>query len=320
MKSHRILSHREDMHSVIFHLLVVTSYAAAFWIYLHPETANINSQGQLAAFVIMSILMLGWISGIDTGVNFHNHIHRNIFRNNSLNRLFERQWTVVSGWPAFCWRHSHITVHHQNILGPDDWTLPIRKTDGSLENVFFYSMAFWPWRSTKCLYRNVRSGKLNDSSGESVIKELLIFLLLWCIPFLIDPVMGILLWLLPQFVANNIIMAPGMYAQHFGCKQPDGDGCFSHSNTFTSKFFNLTMFNIGYHIEHHHWPEIHWSALPRAHKLHCADIIKGNGRILPFGYYRGGQLLSNWFVPEHGRSIFLSSDIANDADCDHDTK
>ena len=302
----RVLSHREDVHCVVFHVLVLAGYAAAFWIYLHPKLSGVDSTGEVAAFVAASALLLGWISGVDVGVNYHNHVHREIFQISAMNRWFARIWSLVGGWPALFWKHAHVTVHHKNILGPEDWTLPRRNAKGGLESIFVYSVTFWPWRSTCCLWRDFSNRGDGETTGRNAIKELLIFLSLWSLPFFVDPLMALWLWVLPQFVANVAVMGPGMYAQHYGCSEPSEAQRYSHSNTFLSKFFNSTMFNIGYHIEHHQWPNVHWSALPRTHVRKKREIVEGGGHVVSFGYYRGGQLLSSFFLPDRGRRIFLA--------------
>jgi len=300
-----ILSHKQDIHSIIFHLLVLVCYASAFTIYLNADSVGLSSSSDLFAFVIASALMLGWISGIDTGVNFHNHIHREVFKSKSLNLWFGRFWSLVSGWPAIYWKHAHITVHHKCLLTSDDWTLPKTKKNGELENLFLYSLLHWPWRYLPCIHRDYKQGRIYFATKSQFIKETIIFLLLWSIPFLIDPVMALGLWLLPQVIANVAVMGPGMYAQHYGCSCADNEHPYSHSNTFTSTFFNMTMFNIGYHIEHHQWSNEHWSTLPIIHQLHKPDFIKFQAHIVPFGYYKGGHLLSSWRGITQAKQTFM---------------
>ena len=302
----RILGHPEDVHAVAYHLLVVAAYALAFYLFLHPERAGIDGPWERAAFVAACALMLGWISGIDVGVNFHNHVHRRAFRIEWLNRWFGRTWTVTGGWPALYWEHAHLTVHHDHILGPEDWTLPRRRADGSFESLFVYSMAHWPWRYARHLWRDFSSGRGGPGIGRRAAIELAWFVALWSIPFFIDPAMALWLWVLPHFVANVYVMGPGMYAQHFGCEAPGSGGAHAHSNTFLSTFFNATMFNIGYHIEHHDHPLVHWSALPRLHERLKDRLVDHGGHVVPFGYYRAGQLLSALYMPSRGRRIFTA--------------
>lgn len=283
-----ILAHPEDIHCVVFHLLTLAAYGCAFWLYLHPERAHIEGPWSRLAFVGGAAIMLGWISGIDLGVNFHNHTHRRIFRAAWLNRWYARLWTFSSGWPSFHWRHAHVVVHHSNLLGPTDWTLPRRRADGSFENMFWYCPAHWPWRTSADLWRDFTSGRGRPGVGRRALVELAIFLALWSIPFWIDPLMALGLWVLPQWFGNCWNMGPGMYVQHVGCVRKSERHPFNHSNTFLSRFFNLTSFNIGYHIEHHDYPAVHWTELPALHEQLKGQLSETRAHVLPFGYYRAG--------------------------------
>ena len=164
----------------------------------------------------------------------------------------------------------------------------------------------WPWRYGRALWLDFNSPTTPPSLAREARREFAWFLLLWSIPFWIDPLMALGLWLLPHWFANAYVMGPGMYAQHYGCMPSTPQRPYTHSNTFTSKFFNLTMFNIGYHIEHHHFPNVHWSALPRLHHKLKSRFVAGGAHVVPFGYYRGGQLLSSMVLKERGRRLFMA--------------
>jgi len=282
-----ILSHPGDIHCIIFHLVTLFAYGCAFWLYLNPEKAHITGLWSRLAFISGASIMLGWCSGIDLGVNFHNHTHRRIFRINFLNTWFARFWTFSAGWPSFFWWHAHIIVHHSNLLGPTDWTLPRLKPDGRAENMFWYCLAHWPKRSSIDLWRDFTSGRGQKGVGRKAIMELCIFLALWSIPFWIDWRMALGLWVLPQWFANAWTIAPGMFVQHVSCVPKSTRFPVSHSNTFLSRFFNLTTFNIGYHLVHHDHPAVHWTDLPKLHQELLREQQEGNAHILPFGYYRG---------------------------------
>jgi fatty acid desaturase len=286
-----LLANPEDIHCIIFHLVSLLAYGIAFWLYLHPEVAQIKGPWSRVAFVCASAIMLGWISAIDVGVNFHNHAHRKIFRFPWINRWFSRLWTFSGGWPSFFWEHAHLVVHHANVLGATDWTVPNRRPDGSFENIYRYCFLHWPWRYAVHLWQDFRSGRGGAHVGRRALKEFAIFLVLWSIPFWIDPVMPLGLWVLPHFFANVAIKGPGMYIQHVGCVEPSAEHPYRHSTTFLSPFFNLTMFNIGYHIEHHSYPYVHWSTLPALHKRLKNDLINDKAHVVPFGYYHWGTRL-----------------------------
>ncbi len=288
--SGRWLAHPKDIHSVIFHLLCLAAYGIAFWLWKHPELARIEGPWSAAAFVAAAAIMLGWISGVDVGVNFHNHTHRRVFRKAWMNRWFSRIWTVNGGWPAFFWEYSHVTVHHAHVLSQRDWTLPVRKADGTWENYYRYCLLHWPWRYAVHFVKDFQ--KASRRIRRKAVTELAAFSVLWSIPFLIDPVMALLLWVLPQWIANAAVMGPGMYAQHAGRDEPDHEHEFRHSNCFVSRFFNATMFNIGYHALHHTYPWVHWSDLPELHEQMRERLIEDGAHVVPFGYYRGGMLLA----------------------------
>ena len=285
----RIFSHPQDLHCAIFHVVCLTAYICAFWLYLHPQMAHIAGPWSRMAFVLASAVVLGWISGIDVGVNFHNHSHRPIFTSHFLNRWFGRIWTFSGGWPSFFWEYCHVTVHHANLLSSEDWTLPKKNADGSFENFQLYLFTHWPWRLTVHLWKALGArARLRRRS----LRELGIFVVLWSIPFWIDPIMALGLWLLPHWIANAFVMNSGMYVQHSGCVAKSSAKPVSHSTVFVSKFFNLTMFNIGFHLEHHEYPRVHWSELPEAHRRMSPDIVEGGAHVVPYGNYHAAFLLA----------------------------
>jgi len=300
-----IFAHPADVHCAIFHLVVLACYAAAFWIWLHPGSAGLESAADRVAFVLGAGFLLGWISGVDVGVNFHNHTHRRIFRSAFLNRWFGRLWTFSGGWPAYYWNHAHVVVHHANVLEEKDWTLPRRRPDGRFERVYRYVLLHWPWRYAAHLWRDFRGRRTGRPVGRKALKELAIFLALWSIPFWIDPVMALGLWVVPHWIGNAVTMGSGMYVQHAGGR-PRSDGPeLAHSNTYLSRFFNLTMFNIGYHVEHHDSPHVHWSELPAFHEEMRERLVEGGAHVLPYGYYRAANLVASITRPEAGFRRFV---------------
>ena len=287
-----ILAHPQDLHCVAFHLAVLGLYAVAFWIWTHREAVGIQPGLETVAYALGAALLLGWCSGIEVGVNFHNHAHRRVFTRPWMNRWIGRTWTVSAGWPAFFWQYSHITVHHRRLLEESDWTLPRQDATGRWEGFFSYCLLHWPFRYAVHLWRDLRAPVAAPAVQARARKELAIFAILFSGPFFIDAIGALWLWLLPAWIANVLVVGPGMYAQHAGREVPGPDHVFRHSNTFRSPLFNLTMFNIGYHAEHHTFPHVHWSELPKLHEVLKHELVKDGAHVVPFGYYRGGYLLS----------------------------
>lgn len=306
-KKRSIFTHPQDIHCAIYNIVVLVCYGVAFWLWLNPEIAHLNSVADKVAFCLGAGFLLGWISGINVGVNFHNHSHRPIFRQAWLNRWFGHIWTFSGGWPAFYWYHAHVVVHHASLLDEEkDWTVPTRGPDGRFENIYKYVLLHWPWRYIPHLYRDFSTSRGGPWVRRKAIKDGLIFLVLWSIPFIIDPWMGLGLWLFPQWVGNAIIMAAGMYVQHAGCVQKSEEEPYRHSTTFLSKFFNLTMFNIGYHIEHHDYPQVHWSVLPNFHEKMKGRFNERGAHVVDYGYYKASHLCALPFQTDKGYDRFTS--------------
>lgn len=304
-----VFARPEDLHCVLYHACVLLAYAAAFWVWLHPDAAGLTGPWSKAAFLVAAAGLLGWISGIDVGVNFHNHTHRRIFRSPRLNRWLGRLWTFSGGWPSFFWEHAHVRVHHANVMEASDWTLPARRADGRFENVWLYCALHWPWRYARHLWHDFRTGRGGHRVGRRALKELAIFAVLWSIPFWIDVEMALLLWVLPHFVANCVTMGSGMYVQHAGGSPRSAGRPWQHSNTFLSRFFNLTMFNIGYHLEHHEYPGVHWADLPALHARMRQLYAAEGARVVPYGYYKAARIVSSVVDPDGGYVQFTHSDL-----------
>ena len=52
------------------------------------------------------------------------------------------------------------------------------------------------------------------------------------------------------------------------------------------------MFNIGFHLEHHDHPRVHWSELPELHERLKQDMIDGGTHVVPYGLYHASFLLA----------------------------
>ena len=298
-KGRGLFNHPEDVHCALYNLVVLACYGVAFWLWLNPETCHLDGLPERIAFALGAGFLLGWISGVNVGVNFHNHAHRPIFRSAIVGRWFAHLWTFTGGWPAYYWYHAHVVVHHAHLLDEEhDWTLPRRRADGRFESVYAYVLCHWPWRYLPHLLRDFRLSRGGPWVRGRAVKDGLIFLALWSIPWWLDPWMGLALWLFPQWIANAVIMGSGMYVQHAQSAERldlhlrEGRGHF-HSNTFLSRFFNLTMFNIGYHVEHHEYPDVHWSALPRFHAKMRARYQREGVHVVSYGYYHAAHIVAS---------------------------
>lgn len=279
----RLFLHPEDRSCILFHLVLGVAWTLAFvvWRVFQPGW----STGETAAFIAAASLVLGWCAGIDVAVNYHNHAHRPFFRSPTLNRWVGRLWTVTSGWPSYFFDHSHIRVHHSHLLTDRDWTLARRGPDGRQASLPWYAVTHWPWRFAREFWADFVWRDPDPEVRRRGRVELLVFLALWCLPFLWDPWMALWVWLVPQYVGNVLLSGSGMYAQHAGCVAPDAAHPHEHSNSTDSALHNATMFNLGYHALHHERPDVHWTALPRLHTTLLARDPGRAQRVFGIGYY-----------------------------------
>lgn len=244
----------------MYHLVTVAAYGVAFALWQLPEWSGIDNWPERIAFMAGAAPLLGWISGVDLGVNFHNHTHRPLLRRAWCNRWLARLWTPVAGWPPLWWTHLHVEVHHEHLLTPRDWTVARRMPAGHHEPSLRYQFGQWPWRTISGFASELRAGHFDRRKAAI---DLAWFAVLWSIPFWFDPVMALCLWFVPCCFANIMTLNRGMYVQHAGCHASKVR--HEHSNNFLSPYFNRTMFHIGYHGEHHDFPGAHWADLPKLH-------------------------------------------------------
>jgi hypothetical protein len=84
---------------------------------------------------------------------------------------------------------------------------------------------------------------------------------------------------------------------------------YSHSNSFESRFFNLTAFNIGYHAVHHDNERVHWSALPAFHRRMRRRLAADGAHVVPYGYYRAAHICAWPGATERGYQTFVSDQV-----------
>ncbi len=292
----RWLSHPEDVHGVVFCAVHFAALGSAFWLWLHPGVTGFDTPAEKLGFALGAGLWLGWSGGVNLGVNYHSHAHKPFFRHDLANRWFGRLICLPGAMPAYWWRYKHLAVHHGHLGEERDWVQPKRRADGRYENLWLYVLLYWPWRWGVHFWREFRH-EARPAVRRRAWREAALFAVLWSLPFFADPWLGLGLWLFPAWVGSSVVMGMGMYAQHAG---GTADDRYSHTTTFLSHWGNLTMFNAGFHVEHHEHPSVHWSELPRLHAAMRDELIAGGAHVVPFGLYRGSALLNSWFRQEEG--------------------
>lgn len=217
----------------------------------------------------------------------HNLAHLSIFRRYWLNECFGWLCFLSNGIPLEFYRIHHVGNHHrynQRLDGPEeDWssTFGFRGTrfpDRPIGKAY-YVMTFPVITTSTCLVHLLRS------PGSKSLQRFVLsvgFTSTVCVVLAwLNPIGFVAFFLVPWLI---IFFAHGFnnYDQHSGCTMTDEFDSANESLTVFSKSFG---FNIGYHIEHHLKPSLHWSKLPDYHRQ-IRELIPAE-RLAP--RRRGGQ-------------------------------
>ena len=205
----------------------------------------------------------------EVGLVEHNHVHLAIFRSRFLNALLGWMCHLSDGVPLETYRIHHVASHHRynnrfdangrdwsSIYGFQGTRLPERPVNKA------YYVAAFPWLAHgESLIWYLRAPRSRPTRG--FITSMLIVgpasaLLAW-----LNPVGFITFFLVPWTIA---IFGMGFnnYEQHYACKMTNE---YDSSNNFINFFQTVLSFNAGYHVAHHHSPQLHWSLLRRQHEL-----------------------------------------------------
>ncbi len=213
--------------------------------------------------IIPIVLLVRQVSIVE-----HNIVHVPIFRGKFLNSLFGWLCQLSNGLPLESYRAHHVANHHRYNNRFDssarDWSSP-----------FGFRGTSYPDRPVGKLYYVATFPFL--AHGESLLWFLRAPTSRTTRSFLISLVViwsasGLLIWLSPAgfvkfFLLPWIVTIFGSgannYDEHKGCKMTNP---YDSANDRLDFFHTVLSFNLGYHVEHHIQPNLHWSLLPRYHK------------------------------------------------------
>jgi fatty acid desaturase len=220
---------------------------------------------------------LGVYLAFCAGVLTHNHNHKPVFVNGTMNRLYSMWLSVFYGFPIFSWVPTHNQNHHRFTNGPGDATSTARsgRADSFLQSLLypFYS-GKWQWSGLVAYVRRLRAGR--PGRFRWALAQIVV------VPA--AQIVG-----LSAFVAHHganglllgfvALLGPALFApwammfinyiQHVGCDPQSPD---AHSRNFVGQLENWFVFNAGLHTVHHETPGLHWSALPEAHRARSHAI------------------------------------------------
>jgi beta-carotene hydroxylase len=211
---------------------------------------------------VMAVVLMFFCGSV---VSFqHHHNHCPTFHQRTLNETLDLIMGLQSGITAYSWVLHHNIGHHGNFLeqnpgtgnGPVDasaWT----REDGSCMGRWEYVWVNRLRMHSGCMKVAVKAKKI----GRLYRKFRFISWVLTAAMFALFGWQALLIFIvLPQVM--SLLTFEATYDHHSGLYTEEPmDG----SRNITSRMYNLTRFNLGYHTAHHLKPGVHWSRLPGLH-------------------------------------------------------
>lgn len=249
-----MLRYRADLRTLGF-LLLYAVLVIGQWVYAPP--------GVLGVALFIATCCVSWICAVIA----HNTVHSPVFKQRSLNKLFQVWVSLSYGFPISDYIPGHNLSHHRFTQKRED---VMRTTHvnyrWNLLNLIMFMPAVTPGiLRGNALFKQVMGGRAAAWKRQLILEGVVV----WGVKVLclvLDWKKALLYVFLPHLFANWGIVSVN-YLQHDGC---DSDHPVNHSRNFVGKFFNWWTLNNGYHGIHHEIPGKHWSLLPAAH----AELIK----------------------------------------------
>lgn len=214
-------------------------------------------------FLVVLALTLIYFYCLNAQCVAHNFIHKPFFRIKSANFVFSAINTFGLGMPQCLYRQHHLE-HHKYVN--DKWQNGQRPKDsssfylygknGEPENIWAYSFLS-PFRADAVglAKEAVKAGnKLN------LITEVSLMIFIWVMLLIIAP-KYFLMFFLPVWYLGQVSEYLENYLEHH---KADVSNSLTDSVSCYDTFYNFLWFNNGYHQEHHCYPSIHWSDIPKA--------------------------------------------------------
>src|SRR5262245_27933212 len=231
--------------------IAMTMWAIAF--------RELSTGWNVAIFVVLT-----YVFYYNPIVVTHNFLHTPFFPSKWLNRAFPVLNSANLLLPQVLYKYHHL-IHHQYANDPirNGTTLDPSSTyrygrNGEQEGYFKYSALGLFRDGTSNAYREaIKHGQRAQFWME-------------CAAIVVTAVVWIAIdwqWLVlafaPTFYCGWFLALLENYYEHHRATDPDSR--LADSVSYYGRWYNLMMFNEGYHQEHHLKPHLHWTKRPRVH-------------------------------------------------------
>jgi fatty acid desaturase len=245
--------------------------------------------GQFVAMTAWAIafdeLSLGWNVALVVVMSYvfyynpivvtHNFLHTPFFRGKVLNRAFPIFNSANLFLPQVLYKYHHL-IHHQYANDPvrNGTTLDPSSTfrygkDGQQEGFFTYSALGLFRDGTSNAYKEA----IEHGQRSQFWMELVAIVVTAAIWIAIDW-RWVVFAFAPTFYLGWFLALLENYYEHHRATSPDNR--LADSVSYYGRWYNLMMFNEGYHQEHHLKPHLHWTRRPQVH-AEWRDKIKEAG-------------------------------------------
>jgi len=218
----------------------------------------------------------------------HNHTHLRIFRPTFLNEMLGYLFFISNGVGVEGYELHHARNHHRfaqqwgekgqdwsSTFGFEDCQYPDKPV-----NAVYYCLTYAPIAIMHCLIAFLRMPGTPIFWG--FLRSAIVFLTVSALLIARDPWNWFLFFGLPMIIVWGTL-GYSNYQHHVGCDMEEPHKAARENLRVPSTSLG---FNIGYHVEHHMKPTLHWSLLPRFHQTNRSQIPQKNFTLPRFGKIR----------------------------------
>lgn len=199
----------------------------------------------------------------------HNFLHTPFFKSSFLNKLFPVLNSMNLGLPQILYKYHHLNHHRHNNSMEDPSSTYLFGKNNQQEHWAPY-----------CAFSLLRDGTqkawaqtLLKKEGHLLATEIIATLFFWGVLLVISWKFFVMMYL-PLFYVGWFLAHMENYFEHYKASSPSER--FGNAVSFYPRWYNVLMFNEGYHQEHHISPQEHWTKRPSTQER-FKDQMKKSG-------------------------------------------